>query len=280
MKIVRSLFAALIFILMAHIASAQQDVFDTHVHLWEGEQSYDKYISELDSTHQEVTKFGAILIARKGERERTRQKNDELIALSRKYQKLVPICSVHPMDGDTAIQELKRLATLGVPAIKLHPHTQQFDVTDPRVLTLCRLAGELGIAILMDNAAIKPGDCENLFDLAVKCPKTNFIFAHMGALNFRFWNILPLARTAKDFFMDNIYFDISATVVLMADSPIEEEFIWTIRNVGVNKVFLGSDFPQFTLKQAADALERLNLTAEEKRKIRYENASKLLVAKK
>ena len=54
----------------------------------------------------------------------------------------------------------------------------------------------------------------------------------MGGLNFRFWNILALARTANDFFMDNIYFDISATVVLAAGAPIEEEFVWTLRNVG------------------------------------------------
>jgi len=275
----RLLLPFLMGILTTHIALAQQEVFDTHVHLWEGEQSYNKYISELDSTRQQVTKFGAILIARKGEPERTKQKNDELIALSHKHQKLVPICSVHPLDGDTAVHELKRLATLGVTTIKLHPHTQQFDVTDPRVLSLCRLAGELGIAILMDNAAIKPGDCENLFDLAVKCPKTKFIFAHLGALSFRFWNIIPVARTAKGFFEDNIYFDISATVTIMADSPIEEEFIWTIKNVGIDRVFLGSDFPQITLKQAVDALERLNLTESEKKKIRYENANKFFVKK-
>ena len=121
-------------------------------------------------------------------------------------------------------------------------------------------------------AQTAPGDSENLFDLAVKCSKTNFIFAHMGALNFRSWNILPLARTAKGFFMDNIYFDVSASIVLMADSPIEDEFIWTIRNVGIDKVFLGSDFPQLTLKQATNALEKLALTEEEKSKIRYENA--------
>jgi hypothetical protein len=183
------------------------------------------------------------------------------------------------LDGDTAIQELKRIAGLGVRVIKLHPHTQNFDVKDEKVLKLIQLAGQLGIIVLMDNANIKPGDSENLFDLAVKCPNTKFIFAHMGALNFRFWNILLLARTAKGFFKDNIYFDISATVILMADSPIEEEFIWTIKNIGIDRVMLGSDFPQISLKQATDALERLNLTAEEKSKIRYKNANQLLPGK-
>ena len=98
----------------------------------------------------------------------------------------------------------------------------------------------------------------------------------MGALNFRFWNILPVARTAKGFYMDNIYFDVSATITLMADSPLEEEFIWTIRNVGIDKVLLGSDFPQLSLKQATDALERLDMEQSEKDKIRYENAKNLL----
>ncbi|HET9279479.1 MAG TPA: amidohydrolase family protein [Flavitalea sp.] len=258
------------------LPAKNENVFDIHVHLWDGNKSYDEYISQLDSTGMHVTKFGGILIARRGESDRTRKKNNELIELSKRYPKLVPICSVHPLDGDTAIQELKRLADLKVKMIKLHPHTQNFDVKDDRVADLCQLAGKLGIIVLMDNANIKPGDSENLFDLAVKCPKTKFIFAHMGALNFRFWNILPLARTAKGFFMDNIYFDISATLVLIADSPLEEEFIWTIRNVGVKNVLLGSDYPQFTLKQATEALKRLDLESDEKDKIQYTNAVNLL----
>lgn len=114
---------------IAHTGLAQENVFDIHVHLWNGYQSYNEYVSQLDSTHQHVTKFGGILIAKKEEPARTRMKNDELVALSRQHSKLLPICSVHPLDGDSAIRELKRLAKLGVTIIKLHPHTQKFDVT-------------------------------------------------------------------------------------------------------------------------------------------------------
>ena len=86
---------------------------------------------------------------------------------------------------------------------------------------------------------------------------------------------MPLARTAKNLMADNFHFDISGTVVLVAGSPLEEEFIWTMRNVGIDNLLLGSDYPQLSLQQAADALERLNLTEEEKRKIRWENANRL-----
>jgi uncharacterized protein len=99
------------------------------------------------------------------------------------------------------------------------------------------------------------------------------------ATNFRFWNTIPFARTAKDFYKDNIYFDVSAIVTLIAGSPIQSEFVWTMRNIGVDHIMLGSDYPKFTLRQSVDALESLDLTRSEKDKIRYQTARKLLTPK-
>lgn len=267
----------LIFILSTISCWGQDPIFDDHVHIWNGETSVKEYLAQVEDAGEQVTRFGGIHMAIQGRLEETMRKNDELIQLSKTYP-LLPICSVHPMDGEAAISELERIAQLGVNFIKLHPHknSMDFDVTDDRVTVLCKRAGELGIAVLMDNASIVPGDCQKLFDLALRCPKTNFIFAHMGGLDFRFWNILPMARTAEGLLGNNIYFDISATLVLMAGSPIEDEFVWTMRNVGIDYILLGSDFPQFTLKQALEALEQLPLTAEEKQKIRFGNAQRLL----
>ena len=177
--------------------------------------------------------------------------------------------------GEAALAELTRVAGRGMRAIKLHAHTQKFDAADPRVLAVCRRAGELGLVVLVDNASIVPGDSEKLFDLAIRAPDTDFVFTHLGGMNFRFWNILPMARTAEGLLGDNIHFDISATVTLLADSPLEDEFVWTIRNVGIDNVLLGSDFPQMTLADALDALDALDLSEAEKAKIRYGNAQRL-----
>lgn len=177
----------LAFYCAVQVVGAQQKVIDMHVHLWNGAVSIRAYEHKLDSTHQEVTRFGGILIASRDDTLNTRQKNDELVALSKQYPKLFPICSVHPLNGEFAFRELRRLASLSVKIVKLHPHTQDFEVTDEIVPRLCKLAGDLGITILMDNANIKPGDSENLFNLAVNCSGTRFIFAHIGAFNFRFW---------------------------------------------------------------------------------------------
>src|SRR5207248_3474322 len=123
--------------------------------------------------------------------------NDGIIALAAAHHTILPIATAHPYDGSAAVGELERVASKGIKVLKLHPHTQKFDSEDPRVLTLVRRAGELGVIVLMDNASILPGDNEKLFNLALKAADTKFIFAHLGGMNFRFWNILKAARTAK-----------------------------------------------------------------------------------
>jgi predicted TIM-barrel fold metal-dependent hydrolase len=272
--------ALAIFLLCIQPVSAQE-VFDLHVHLHDGENSLRAYEADVAASKIKLAGFGGMWfgganMALQGQPAKVRAANDAHLALAAKYPEMMPIATVHPYDGQAALDELSRVAARGVKVLKLHPHTQQFDASDPRVLALVKQAGTLGVIVLMDNANILPGDSERLFNLAVQAPKTKFIFAHMGALNFRFWNILALARTADGFFADNIYFDISGTVVLIADSPIEPEFIWTLRNVGTGHVLLGSDYPQLTLGKTVAALKRLDLTAEETNDILAGNARKLL----
>ena len=266
--------------LIAQPAAAQSPLFDSHVHLWNGEESLRAYDEQLKEGRLEVAGIGAMWFggpnqALAGQPTQIRAGNDGIIALAAKHPKMMPIATVHPYDGPATVAELERVAAKGIKALKLHPHTQKFDLDDPRVLMLVQRAGELGVIALIDNANILPGDSEKLFNLALKAPKTKFIFAHLGAMNFRFWNILKAARTAQGLFGDNIYFDISAIVVLVADSPIEDEFVWTMRNVGIDHVLLGSDYPQYSLEQNVSALGRLALDESEKAKIRYENSRAL-----
>lgn len=262
-------------------AFAQDAAIDTHVHLHKGEASLADYRTQLKAAGQSVEAFGAMWFggpnqALAGNPADIARRNDALIALAAKNPDMIAIATVHPYDGDAALAEVDRVAARGVRLLKIHPHTQKFDAADPRVLTLVKHAGDKGMIVVMDNASIVPSDNEKLFNLALAAPKTKFIFGHMGGLGFRFWNILALARTAENLFADNIYFDISASVILAADSPIEEEYVWTIRNVGVDHVLIASDFPQISLPKTLEAFAKLDLTEEERAKIRSGNARKLL----
>lgn len=269
--------------LLTPLASAlgQTGVIDTHVHLHNGETSVAEYQAQLKASGQSVDAFGAMWFggpnqALEGNPADISKRNDALIALATRHPGMIAIATVHPYDGDAALAEVDRVAARGVKLLKIHPHTQKFDAADPRVLSLVKRAGDKGLIVVMDNANILPGDSEKLFNLALAAPKTKFIFGHMGGLNFRFWNILALARTAENLFADNIYFDISASVILAADSPIEAEYVWTIRNVGVDHVLIASDFPQISLPKTLEAFAKLDLTDEERARIRSGNARKLL----
>ncbi|WP_300617731.1 amidohydrolase family protein [Dokdonella sp.] len=271
---------ALVAAFVTHFAHADEAVFDSHVHLREGESSLRAYEADVAAAHIKLAGFGGMWFggpnqALQGDPAKIRANNDAHLALAAKHPEMLPIATVHPYDGQDALDELARVAARGVKVLKLHPHTQKFDAADPRVLALVRKAGELGVVVLFDNANILPGDNERLFNVAIQAPKTKFLFAHMGGMNFRFWNILALVRTTEKFFFDNMYFDISATVILAADSPIEDEFVWTLRNVGIDHVVLGSDYPQIPLGKTVDALRRLGLSDDEQAKIRVENALRL-----
>lgn len=271
---------ALLTMLFLTGVAAAAPVFDVHVHLRDGETSLRAYEADAKAAGIELAGVGAMWFggpnqARQGETAKIRTGNDGVIALASRHKTLLPIATVHPYDGAAAIDELARVTAAGVKVLKLHAHTQRFDVADPRVETLVRKAGALGLTVLLDNANILPGDSEKLFNLVVAVPETRFILAHIGGLNFRFWNILALARTADGFAMKNLYFDISATVIVVAGSPLEEEFVWTLRNVGIDQVLLGSDYPQISLAKTVGALDRLPLTDEEKAKICVGNARKL-----
>jgi predicted TIM-barrel fold metal-dependent hydrolase len=271
-------FAAVTLIVSSEVLA--QQVFDGHVHLWKGEESLLKYEAELKAAGIDEVGFGGMWFggpnqALVGHPDQIRTSNDAHLALAKKHPQMMPIATVHPYDGEAALVEVTRVSGLGFKVLKLHPHTQRFDPADPRVLALVTRAGELGMIVLMDNFNIIPGDSEKLFNLALQAPKTKFIFAHLGGMNFRFWNVIRAARTAKGLYADNIYFDIAGTIVLLKDSPIKDEFVWTIRGVGVDHVLLGSDYPQFTLAETLASFDKLNLTPEEKTRIRFENAQAL-----
>ena len=263
----------------AATTSASAQVFDNHVHLWHGERSLREY--EAGNAGLGEVTFGGMWFggpnqALAGDPAAIRTANDANWALAARHPEMLPIATVHPYDGQAALDEVGRVARIGYKVLKLHAHTQQFDPADPRVLAVVRRAGEIGLVVLLDNAGVTPGEHEKLFNLALAAPKTRFVFAHLGGMGFRFWNILKAAKTAPGLFADNIWFDISATTVLVAGSPIQDEFVWTMRNMGIDHLLLGSDYPQYTLRQTLAAFDTLPLTASEKAAIRYGNAAKLL----
>jgi predicted TIM-barrel fold metal-dependent hydrolase len=257
-------------------------IIDTHAHLRTNDgnglsDSHPIGTTQLRALDQAagVQQSALIVIARQGDMVATRALNDAAIAAAKADpQHFYPIASVHPADGDAALAELDRLAKLGVKVIKLHPNTQRFDVADPAVAKVSAKCGELGMAVLFDSFnPLDANELGKLLMLSLQQPKTNFIFAHMGFTQFR--DTLTLATLRKLGMGGNVWLDISAIGTAYAGSPVQPEFVWTLRQHGMDHVLMGSDWPVDTPAAAIAAVRALGLTADEEKLVLHDNAAKL-----
>jgi len=258
-------------------------IIDTHAHLRLGDDDaasaeHAKGTVELLRLDDAagVEHSALIVMARRGQLERTRAQNDAVISTAKESQgRFYPVVSVHPADGDAALAELARVAALGAKVVKLHPNTQNFDVADPAVATAVQKCGELGLVVLFDSyKPWDPGEMGKLLLLSIQQPKTRFVLAHMGFSAFR--ETVGFATVGKLGMGGNVWFDISAIATTYVDSPVEAELVWTFRTLGINKVLFGSDWPVDTPAVAADAVRRLGLTPAEQQRVLHDNAAELL----
>lgn len=223
-----------------------------------------------------VVRSALIIMASSGNMARTRARNDSLLAVVAAHPgRFHAVASVHPFDSDSALVELERLARHGVRQVKLHPNSQQFDVADPRVARVTGKAGELGMSVLFDAYnPLDPGQFGKLLALSMAQPRTRFVLAHMGFAGFR--ETMAFALLRKLGAPRNVWLDVSAIAVAYARSPLAAELVWTMRQVGIDRILFGSDWPVDTPGVARAAVRALGLTAAEERAVLHDNALSLL----
>jgi predicted PhzF superfamily epimerase YddE/YHI9 len=72
------------------------------------------------------------------------------ITIEQGYEMRRPSLLRLEVHGDSALVELERVAGLGTKELKLHPNTQNFDVSDPNVAKVVDKY-ELSLAVLFDS---------------------------------------------------------------------------------------------------------------------------------
>jgi hypothetical protein len=110
--------------------------------------------------------------------------------------------------------------------------------------------------------------------LAIQHPKTKIVLAHMGFVYFRDTIAFQLLR--KIGMADNVWFDLSVIAATYADSPVQPELLWTIRNIGTERFLFGSDWPVDSPAKAVHAVRRLGFTYSEQKQIFHDNVTRLL----
>jgi uncharacterized protein len=258
-------------------------IIDAHAHIRQAENDGLKPTQPIGTTALRgldsvagVGRSALIVMAWSGNMDATRKRNDGVVAAAMADSAhFYAVGSVHPDDGDSAMVELTRLAGLGVKQIKLHPNSQEFDVADSAVARVTAKCGELGMAVLMDSYnPLDPGQVGKMLMLSMQQPKTKFVFAHMTFSQFRETAAFALMRKLGN--SSNVWFDVSAIASFYAGSPVQPELVWTMRQIGMDRILFGSDWPVDSPAKAVAAVRQLELTPAEQRMVFHDNVAALL----
>jgi predicted TIM-barrel fold metal-dependent hydrolase len=95
----------------------------------------------------------------------------------------------------------------------------------------------------------------------------------MGFSFFR--EALAFAQISKLGMPANVWFDISATAMAYAGSPAQAELVWTMRQIGTDRILFGTDWPVDLPADAERAVRGLGLNPDEQKQIFHDNAAAL-----
>lgn len=211
---------------------------------------------------------------------RPRVPNDLVAQASRDYpEQFVGFGSVDPLKGPRAVEEVDRIADLGLKGVKLHPSLQAFAPNEERHWPLYERCQELGLAVLFHTGtsgigAGQPGGQGIRIDFArpilldapaAAFPDLKIIAAHFGYP----WHLELLAMALHK---TNIYIDISGS----APRYMPAEVLRDMKGRLQNQFLFGSDYPFIQPKRCLDELQALDIPAPALQKVLVDNGARLL----
>ena len=195
------------------------------------------------------------------------------------HDSLIPYVNADPhiLTGEEMSAHLRDMVeNHGARGVKLHPVLQRFEMGDPKMTPTYRTCLELGIPVLSHSGPQRHGTpfgtpsafaplFENFPDLTV-------IMAHLGG---GAWTeTLEIARAYP-----HAYFDCCEIMEWLGGSnaPTYEQLGQLIKDIGPERVMMGSDFPWYDLDRSVEIVMGLpGLAQEEKEAMLGANAIRIM----
>ncbi|MBO05344.1 MAG: hypothetical protein CL731_10085 [Chloroflexi bacterium] len=206
------------------------------------------------------------------------ESNNYNISAAQQYpDRLVAFCSVNPLWGESAVQEVERCHEAGALGIgELHPNTQ--GILDADLAALAPVfdkAKELEMPIMLHasepvghgypgKGTVTP---DLLMALVNAFPNNKLIFSHFGG-GLPFYGLMNEVNAA----LKNVYFDSAAFPFLYRP----EVFEVSARAVGAEKILFASDYPLVSQKRALNEFREAKLRDGDTNIIQGVNAAALL----
>lgn len=207
---------------------------------------------------------------------RQERRNDWTCGVAREHPELLAFIGLLPdMGSEAALNEIEDKLAKGAIGVKLHPASHGFYPNDPALWPVYRRCEELGLPVLAHGGTFMTGfesSRPHFFAPVLRqFPRLKLIIAHLGRPDFE-----EVRKIAADF--PNALFDTSAAISSHTSGlqvPRGEE-VGLIREIGVERVFFGSDFPWHDPERDLAHVSELKLTSEERQAILGGNAAMLL----
>lgn len=183
--------------------------------------------------------------------------------------------SIHPK-AENSLQETERIKALGLYGVKFHCDYQELFPDDEKVYPLYQKLASLGLPAIFHGGwdPLSPDftyGTPQRFAKAVKDnPELTFIIAHLGGM--KMWDDVETLLAGK---FDNLYFDTSCLSQYIKPEQLEK----IIKIHGADKILFGSDCPWDKQIEEINLINSINISEEDKEKIFYLNAKKLLKIK-
>lgn len=209
-----------------------------------------------------------------------KQSNIWTCGMSKDHPELIPFIFIDPLiqGAEGARDHLRDMVeNHGAKGIKLHTPLQRFYMADERMWPVYEASVELGIAIVAHSGASKGndqyGDPSAFAEVYRRFPDLKLVTAHMG--NASWDQTLELAET-----FPNAVFDCCEIMTWSGagpNAPNPEQLGRLIKDVGPERVMMGTDFPWWDHKQGIEDVMRIpGLSTEEKEGILGANATRIL----
>ena len=206
--------------------------------------------------------------------------NDYIQDAAARYPKrLIPFCTVQPLAGTQALEEVRRRATSANPCRglgEMRPDDQGYGGDDWKALEpLYELSMRHRLLLLVHGSEpvghLYPGKGrmtpDVLYRLALAYPEWPMVLAHLGG-GLPFYAAMPEVRKA----LANVYVDTAAWPLLYAP----EVFPAVADLFGPERVLFASDYPVMDQTRALEGISKLSLPSETLRGILGGNAERLL----
>ncbi len=186
-------------------------------------------------------------------------------------RKIISFGGIHPL-CENIEGKMRQLKDMGFLGVKIHPDYQETYINGEGYVRILRAARELDL-IVVTHAGVdggyrdRPVMCppDRVLDLLKKTGHTKFVLAHMGG-NEMFSEVLGTLAG------ENVYFDTAYVLRYIGQDMFEK----LLKKHGEDKLLFATDSPWSGMKEDAEIIRSMGLSAETERKIFSENARGLL----